>query len=293
MCLLHALHQLGYERLVVTHIDHQLRGEKSDADRELVESISHQLGYDYQVLRANVAAAATTQKLSLEAAARQVRHHFWQDLARKLGIPRLILAHHAEDQAETLIMNLLRGSGLNGLAAMRPSSELGPLQILRPMLRVRRSEIDAFLQAHAIPYRDDDSNTDTQFTRNRMRHQLLPQLCAAIQRDVVPQLLSLAEIADRENDYLDQQTQQLLTHCLQAGHGLQLKAELLSSHVALKHRVLQSWLQLHPSGLGQLNASIISAAVGLLEKVQPARLNLPLDFQLRRKNGVLTVVALK
>jgi tRNA(Ile)-lysidine synthase len=292
MCLLYALHQLGYKQLIITHVDHQLRGEHSDADRHLVESTAAKLGYDCKVLQTDVAAIAAAQKLSLEAAARQVRHEFWQQLAAELGIPQLILAHHAEDQAETLLMNLLRGTGINGLAAMRPHSEFGILQVLRPMLKARRSEIDTFLHTHAIPFHDDNSNADTQFTRNRIRHALLPQLCAAMQRDVVPQLLSLADIADREDDYLDQQSHYLLATCLQSTGQLQLKPELLSAHTALQHRVIQLWLQ-QSHDLGQLHAQLITEAVRLLEKAEPARLNLPTDLQLRRKSGVLSVVALK
>lgn len=189
LCLLHLLCQLAPEydiRLHVGHLDHGIRPESAE-DAAFVKALAQAWGLSCTIERADVPALAREQRLALEEAARQARYRFLGELALSLGAHTVAVAHHADDQVETVLMHLLRGSGLAGLRGMRPLTRLGDLRLgetvisgeirlIRPLLGVSRQEILAYCQARGIPYRFDLSNLDTTFYRNRLRHELLPTL---------------------------------------------------------------------------------------------------------------------
>ncbi len=189
LCLLHILKGLAPKygiRLYVGHLDHGIRAESAE-DAAFVEALCRDWGLPCTVERADVPALARQQHLALEEAARQARYRFLGALAASLGGRTVAVAHHADDQVETVLMHLLRGSGLAGLRGMRPLSRLEDLRLgegispkevrlIRPLLGVSRQEILAYCQAQSLPYRFDLSNLDTTFYRNRLRHELLPIL---------------------------------------------------------------------------------------------------------------------
>ena len=184
MALLHWLKEHGFCKIVVCHLDHGLRAE-SRADARFVADFAKTLCAQCEVARSNVAALAKRRKISIEAAAREARYKFFARMARKHSCPHLFLAHHADDQVETFLFNLLRGSGSAGLGGMSPHSLRDDgLVVLRPLLGVWREEIDAYIAAHALPFREDGSNTDPRYTRNRIRHAALPALEAALGREL-------------------------------------------------------------------------------------------------------------
>jgi len=189
IALHHWLVAEGFQNLTYCHLNHNLRGEESDGDESFLRDL---LGPALISKSLDVAALAETEKLSLETAARTARHRFFRECAASCGISKIILAHHADDQAETALFNLLRGSA--GAKAMSTQHELEGLSILRPFLKVRRSEIDAFLKKGHHSYREDSSNTDPFATRNRLRHEALPLLADILQRDPVPGLLRAVDL---------------------------------------------------------------------------------------------------
>ncbi len=291
VALLHALHELGYARLVVCHVNHGLRGHASGQDARFVERLALRLGYEIESTKADVAALAQDRRQSVETVAREVRLEFFAAMARKHRCPRVFLAHHAEDQAETVLMRVLRGTGAGGLAGMSAESvmKVGKtrLQLLRPLLNVRRAAIDAYLAGRGLKHREDASNTDTGHARNQVRHELLPSLSAALGRDVAPMLLRLAVIAGREDDLLAELTQELLAPLMEPDGSLALKPALVTAHSALQHRVLHQWLK--QQGVANLGSEVIEEAVRLITQREPARINLAADLQLRRKAGRLRV----
>lgn len=160
--------------LVVAHLNHRLRGGASDADEEFVRGVSQRLNLPFFSRSADVRSLAETDHLSLEDAGRAARYGFLLSLKNELSADRIALAHHADDQAETLLIRLLRGSGVRGLAGMPP---LDPRGIVRPFLGVTRDEIRGYLSAIGVSWREDESNADTALSlRNRVRHHLLPIL---------------------------------------------------------------------------------------------------------------------
>lgn len=193
LCLLHALHGLAPEldaRLHVAHVHHGLRGAEADADAAFVAETAAAWGLPCAVEQIDVAELASRAGLSLEEAARAARYAFLGRLATQLGAQVVAVGHNADDQAETVLMHFVRGSGLAGLRGMQPSSVF-PLQelsildyqlpmvnlrLIRPLLAVSRAAILAYCAQHELQPRFDRSNEDTAFFRNRLRHELLPLL---------------------------------------------------------------------------------------------------------------------
>lgn len=159
-------------RLVVAHLNHQLRGTESDGDEAFVRDLAARYGIPCEVAIEDVLALSRSRKLSLEEAGRLARYRFFDSLAEKYDASAIALAHHADDQAETVLMRLIRGAGGGGLAGMAPKSG----RYVRPFLHVRRSAIERYLATRGLSFRTDSSNRDTAFLRNRIRHELLPLL---------------------------------------------------------------------------------------------------------------------
>jgi tRNA(Ile)-lysidine synthase len=293
VALLHCLHARGYTKLIVCHVNHKLRGRDATNDARFVQALANRLGYVFEGIAIDVAKEARAKKRSVETCAREVRHAFFADIAKRHHCPRVILAHHAEDQAETVLMRVLRGTGIAGLAGMKSASDMivgkRTLSLLRPMLHVRRCEIDAYIAAHQIEYREDASNTSAEHTRNRVRLELLPLVSAAVQRDVTPLLNGLSTIAAREDDFMHAAMIRLIEEqALFADDGsLVLRPALKQAHLALQHRVLHHWLR--ERHVCDIDNDLVTRAVRLLTEHDPARLNLPGALQLRRKAGHLRI----
>jgi tRNA(Ile)-lysidine synthase len=182
-------------RLVVAHFNHHLRGAESNADQEFVVRLCDALGVQCQVGRTRPGASITGADRA-EAAARTVRYDFLQRTAEQLGVRYIATAHTADDQAETILHHILRGTGLAGLAGIRPVRPLGPnVTLLRPMLDIAREDVMAYLAGVEQPYRDDSSNRDPSFTRNRIRHELLPLLKRDHSPAIVESLMRLGTVA--------------------------------------------------------------------------------------------------
>lgn len=204
IALLHALWFLRERwqlRLTVAHLHHGLRGADADADADFVRDLCARRGLPIlidhiAVPELQVAAPGR----SMEMTARVARHTFFLRALREVGADAVALAHHRDDQAETVLMRLLGGAGLDGLAGMAYRAEPQPgLVIIRPMLDMSRSEARAFLVRHHLAWRDDASNTDLAILRNRVRHRLLPMLAAEGFPGAVAALVRLADIAREEN----------------------------------------------------------------------------------------------
>lgn len=178
LALLHHLHSLGIPLLAAT-FNHQLRAEAAQ-DVEFVRSVASQLGVPFVSDSADVAAYAREQHLSIEQAARELRYQFLFREARKSGAQAVAVGHTADDQAETVLMHFVRGSGLAGLRGMSARMILPvfdpEIPIIRPLLDWTRSETEAYCRQHNLQARVDESNTDTTYFRNRLRHELLPAL---------------------------------------------------------------------------------------------------------------------
>ena len=178
LCLVHCLMEGGF-KLIAGHLDHALR-ESSASQAEALKMHMADLSLPFFSQREDVRQFALENKLGIEEAARICRYRFLFELARKHGAQGVVVGHHADDQVETVLMHFLRGSGLSGLSGMQPRSLLATIEaelpLFRPMLGIHRQEIQDYCQAHGLAVLEDESNADSSFFRNRLRHELIPQL---------------------------------------------------------------------------------------------------------------------
>lgn len=179
MCLATACKAVGVD-FAVAHCNFHLRGQESDADADLVRSWCARNGVECFVEDFDTAGYASSHGVSVEMAARELRYCWFAKLCRDKGFVALVVAHNANDNAETLLLNLLRGTGLKGLCGIQPDSVAVwggvEIRILRPLLDVSRAEIEAYIAEKAVPYRDDATNAEIVYKRNKIRHKVLPVL---------------------------------------------------------------------------------------------------------------------
>lgn len=196
--------ELGF-RLAVVHFNHCLRGSESDADERFVRDRASELGLDLVGGRADVARVARERKKNLEATARELRYRFFFSLVRKGRLDKVATAHTANDQAETVLLRLLRGAGTRGLGGIYPTLSGG---VVRPFLSLTRAEVEDEVAVRGLASREDSSNRDTRFKRNYLRRAIMPLL----ERELNPRaVLALSAFADRSRDdeaFLEQQSRE-------------------------------------------------------------------------------------
>jgi tRNA(Ile)-lysidine synthase len=213
--------------LVVAHLNHDLRGAESDGDEEFVRGVADRLQLPFETSRVDVAQLAAEKRLSLEEAGRHARYAFFARVAEKYNAAAIALAHHKDDQAETVLMRLLRGSAGSGLAGIRPKTRDN--RVVRPLLCASRREIEAYLGSREIVWREDSSNSAPDFLRNRIRHQLLP-LLHDYNPEVVERLNATAEALANDEALLDTLTHEALKRCtVPTGSGTTLDLDLMQN----------------------------------------------------------------
>lgn len=291
MALLHLMREAGFTNLILCHLNHGLRGMESTGDAAFVRRLAKKCELKCEIEEEDVAALAEKRRISTETAAREARHAFLLRMAEKHDVWVVLLAHHAEDQAETILANLCRGSGLAGLAGMHAVQRLDSgLHLVRPMLQVRRSEIDAYLKSKRLKFREDSSNQSLKHRRNRLRHEVLPLLNDVFARDVVPQVIRLGSLAEQDDDCLQRQAFAFLTAPLAVNEdrSLSITKELLALHPAVLSRVFALWFR-EVMELPGIEHDDIEAAMSMLAPDGVAKINLPHDKHLRRKAKKLWV----
>lgn len=246
LALLHLLYTLCSRFSLNVHIatyDHGLRGDESAADARFVVETAQGMGMPVTAGRGDVRRLAAEHGESIEAAARRARYDFLARIARTTNAAAVVTAHHADDQAETVLMHMLRGSGLNGLRGMAVSGSVPghpDIRLLRPLLNITRAELEAYCHEHGLMPREDATNTDTAYLRNRIRHEIMPHL-RQINPQVEAALLRLAENATIDSAYLDEQAHEA-TRRLLSGGGERFRIEregFALLHPALQRRVIR------------------------------------------------------
>lgn len=287
VALLHQLVDLGYTRLIVCHLDHQLRGRASRADAKFVERLAARLHCRFEIQQNDVGALARASKQSVETAGRVARYEFFARAALRRRCHTLFLGHHADDLVETFLMNLFRGAGPAGFGGMRETTSrrvLGTeLQIVRPLLGVWREEIDGYVRERELKYREDASNESLGPVRNRVRRRLIPFIEKQLGRNVRATLWRAALIAADEAEWIEG----LVDSNQSEADQLDVK-HLRAQPRALQRRTIQRWLQ--TQGIADLDFDLIERIRGLLEpEAKTAKTNLPRDRHVRRRAGKIFV----
>lgn len=249
------------------HVNHGLRGAEADGDERFCEELCRREGVAMKACRVDLAGRKD------EASAREARYGAFRNEYAAFGADGLILAHHADDQAETFLMRLLRGAGPDGLACMKADEQSGGLHILRPMLGLRRDEIREVLRADGIGWREDASNGDTAYLRNRIRRELMPEM-ERIAGTAVEKIGRVATAIGEDNRLLNDLSRDILGRI---ADGKRLDAETLAGEpAALRRRALRIWwaeegpkLPEHALSAGQ------TAALDRLLDERKGKINLP------------------
>jgi tRNA(Ile)-lysidine synthase len=237
VALLHILVRLGGPRrwaLEVLHFDHGLRGEESDGDRRCVEELAARLGLPCHVERADVRAAAAGA--NLEQTARQMRYRFFKEVRERRGLDVVATGHTASDQAETVLMRVLHGAAAESLAGIRPVNDGW---IVRPLIEATREDVRGWLRAQGLEWREDSSNIDSCYDRNRMRHELLPLLRREWNPAVDDALARLATAFARDEEFWDTQVETVwVAAAVRSRYGVVMDLKILGeAHAALQVRV--------------------------------------------------------
>jgi tRNA(Ile)-lysidine synthase len=289
----------GAAPLVLAHLNHQLRGSDSDADEAFVAALHARLAAGGASLtlrceRIDVAARARDEGGNLEDVARRVRYGWLAEVARAAGASWVATGHTADDQAETVLHRLLRGTGLKGLGGIPARRELAPgIEVVRPLLRVPRAEVLAYLEAEGQEFRRDASNADPRLTRNRIRHELLPHLARHYNPAIVSVLCRLAEQAGEVQAREESAARTLLAEAELPRAGAVRVFDRARLSGASRHRVREALRLLWrregwPEGGAGFDAWERAAAVVFGEA---AAVDLPGGVRVRRKGRVVQVWA--
>jgi tRNA(Ile)-lysidine synthase len=274
--------------LSVAHVNHKLRGEESDEDEHFVAALARQLGLELHSL---VAPLPPTRESGTEAAARQLRYDFFFRLARAKRASKIATAHTLDDQSETVLLRILRGTGLRGLSGIHPRFILkrqGRVfgEVVRPLLAFRRAELEQFLLGLGQTWREDSSNRDLSFLRNRVRHLVVPVLKESFGATAVENLADLAEIARGEEEHWNQSHPEI--HVFRgsspgksAGPASVEIARLGSLPLAAQRRLVREWLETNGGGVA-VSFRIIEAVLELARGPAGKRIELAGGCALRR-----------
>ena len=285
VALVHWLVSLGYQQLVVCHLNHRLRGRSSDADARFVEKLAENFDADFELGTTNVRALAKKQKMSIETAAREARYAFFAETARRRNCRTIFVAHHADDLVETFLINLFRGAGGAGLSAMREISTRRingvDLTIVRPLLWVWRREIEDYIRKHRLRFREDATNKNLTPLRNRIRHRIIPYLEKMLGRNIRQNIWRTAVIAADEERWIESE----LRDSTQADLSV---AKLRTLPVALQRRALLKWLR--TQNVADVGFDTIERVRSLVDgDARIAKVNLPRDRHARRRAGKIFI----
>jgi len=287
VALLSALQELREEfglRIAVAHFNHRLR-RAAGQDEIFVIRMAQKLGLPVYVGRENVRAYAEKKGLNIEEAGRERRYKFLRETAFRIGAARIATAHTLTDQAETVLMRILRGSGPTGLGGISPCIDG---LIIRPLIEVKRREVESYLRVRKIPYREDETNRDLRYQRNRVRLRLIPYLERNFEPKVVRHLGRLAEISREEERVWEKHSQAEAKRAIFREKGrILLDARRLSAlPPALGRRLVRAFLRMVKGDLRRFSFRDVESVRLLAERKEAA---LPGKLVFRREKGLISV----
>jgi tRNA(Ile)-lysidine synthase len=296
--LLHLLYDLREElelHLEVAHLQHGIRGAEAQEDARFVAELAEKLGLPFHLKEVNLRQIKSAAgKGNLEALARAERYRFFADVARERNLGKIAMAHTQDDQAETVLMWLVRGSGLKGLGGMPSTHQLdgtnnesaSRLMVIRPLLDVSRAEIEEYLNEKHLTSRLDRSNQDPSFLRNWIRLKLIPQLKEKMDRNLPSRLAQQAELIREENDLLDALAHAAIKE-IRTAEGMN-RGSLLKHSKAMQRRLLRLWIEATRGHLLGLDFQHVEALLDLIADGPPqGRLSIPGGWQLVKEYETL------
>jgi tRNA(Ile)-lysidine synthase len=281
--LLDARSELGIV-LSIAHFNHKIRGPEADEDEAFVRALAAEHDLAFRGASADTPRFARDHHLGLEAAARQLRHEFFRELIRQDKAGKVATAHTLDDQAETVLLRLMRGAGTKGLAGIYPDVKVEGGSIVRPLLRVRRAEVRAWLESLDQIWREDGTNADLSFTRNRVRHKLLPLIESEFGSAALERVAETAEIARAEENYWEEHLQPLVPELATDGEFRFPVDALLQQPLAIRRRLVRGAAQ-------KLNVTLdfqhVEQVRALAQSVECKTISLPDGLRASANKGAL------
>jgi tRNA(Ile)-lysidine synthase len=293
VALLHMLFKIAPRfslRLGVAHLNHCLRQNDSDNDAKFVESLAANLDLPCYVQKRDIRRYQRENRLSLEEAARRVRYEFLDDIAKTHQYNKIALGHHADDNAELVLMNLFRGAGTLGLSGIPPKRDD---RIIRPMIMLKRSDIIDFLDQNQLKHVFDRTNADTTHLRNRVRLDLIPVLKTAYNPNISEALNRLSSILRSEEEWIEDVVHpffdKAVFHVRESHLGLSIPM-LNRYHKALQRRVIRMALAKVKGDLRRIGFANIDSIIDLLKKKSPiGKIDLPDGLRIRRDQDTIHI----
>lgn len=292
VAMLHVLSELGPSlgiNLGVAHFNHCIRGGESDADAAFVSCLAGRLGFPLHAGEGDVPAAAGSEGVSLEMAAREARYSFLRETAAAGGYRLIAVGHTMDDQAETVLLAMLRGAGLDGLGGMEPLAG----DVARPLIEATREEVLDYLDSRGLEYRTDRSNLDLHYTRNRIRHVLIPLIEREFNPGLKAALARQAELLRAEGRLLEEATGEFLSAAaVPAAGGLHIRLDRLAdAGPALRRRAVREAARIvSGEGISPLAFANVEDVLGLLSARTGASVDLPAGLAARLGYGFLEIV---
>lgn len=243
ICLLYILNELKEElgiTLVGAHINHCLRGDESDKDEEYAKKTCESLSIDFYSKKIDIHRISEEKNISCEMAGREVRYEFFEELRIKLNANKIALAHNANDQAETILMRIMRGTGIEGMIGIKPVRDK---IYVRPILHLSRKEIEKYCEINNISPRIDKSNLENIYARNKVRLDLIPYIEENFNKDIIKTLNRLSDIVKLDNDYLESVSAiEYKKYCEIGSQRVILNKKAFAAHEAIVSRIIRNAL---------------------------------------------------
>ena len=284
VCLLFLLLEWQKEvpaEIAVVHVNHGIRAEAGE-DARYVEQLCAERGIPYFLIQADVRERARREKCSEEEAGRRTRYEAFEQTAKEWGATKIAVAHNSNDRSETQLFHLFRGSGIRGLASILPVRD----RIIRPILCLERWEIEDFLAQREIPYCKDATNDKDDYTRNRIRHHILPYAEENIVSGCVAHMNQTAELLAETEDYLEQQTEEAAKQCLRRDEDVHIIVDaFLKLHPVIRKRLLYEEVKRLSPGQKDITYRHISELLTLFTQEGNRTVCLPFGIRGRRQYG--------
>ncbi len=256
--------ELGIRTICAVHINHGLRGDEADRDEEYSRRLARQMGAEFRSFHFDIAAAAKEQGVSSETAGRRARYGAFEQVCREIGAEKTAVAHNRNDQAETVLMRILRGTGVAGLSGIEYVRDAGYGKIVRPLLDVSREEIENYCLDNGLNPVTDSTNEETIYTRNKIRLELLPHLRKVYNPSVDGALVRLGRLAAEDNDYLASIAGKMLEECWDQDEKSISADKCGETHPAVMKRVIME-AAVRAGAAEDLDESRINGAMELLQ----------------------------
>lgn len=303
MCLLRMLMSFRerYElRLTVVHVNHGIRGGSADEDEAYVRKFCEEHNIAFVPVHADIPKIAGESGQSEEEAGRMVRYEAFRSVSRQYGNTKIAVAHNSEDNAETVILNIARGSALSGLKGIAPVRSDGEFTVIRPLLTVHRADIEAYLKKKGIEYRTDETNLEDEYSRNRIRHTILPALNGLVNSSAAEHICELSERAGEAQAFIEECATGELSRMEAAGQvryvdengrtGIVTDTRaLLDLHPVIRKEIIRRHIGKLAGRLKDIESVHIDDIAALAERQVGRKINLPYGMRAFREYGTLVL----